>query len=91
MVHQFYGRYIYYLFIFILYGSLQSVNVASIVGSAQIFDSLLVGIFGGSCGWGVTPISGLYCVTEVQNTNSPFGDNFMIGTFGSLVSFRFDS
>lgn len=50
MIHQFFGRYWYYLFIFILYGSLQSVNVASIVGSAQAFDSLFVGMFGGTCG-----------------------------------------
>jgi amino acid permease len=50
MVHQFYGRNWYYLFIVILYGSLQSVNVASIVGSAQAFDSVFVGLFGASCG-----------------------------------------
>jgi hypothetical protein len=85
MVHQYYGRRVYYLFIFILYGSVQSVNIASIVGSAQIFDSLLVGIIGGTCGWGIAPVSGLYCVTQVQNTNSPFGDNVMITTVGFLI------
>jgi hypothetical protein len=85
MVHQYYGRKVYYLFIFILYGSVQSVNIASIVGSAQIFDSLLVGTIGGTCGWGLAPISGLYCVTQVQNTNSPFGDNLMITTVGFLI------
>ncbi|KAJ3371456.1 hypothetical protein HDU91_005287 [Kappamyces sp. JEL0680] len=86
MVHQFYGRRIYYLFIFILYGSIQSVNVASIIGSAQIFDSLMVGIFGGTCGWGVSPKTGIYCVTQIQNTNSPFGSNYMVGTVGFVVS-----
>lgn len=71
MVHQFYGRKAYYFFIFILYGSLQSVNIASIVGSAQVFDSVLVGIAGKSCGWGISPISGLYCVDQVLNAKYP--------------------
>lgn len=86
MVHQFYGRRWYYLFLLILYGSLQSTNVASIIGAAQIFDSLFVGLFGATCGWGISPIAGLYCVTEVTNTNSPFGDNYMIGSLGLLVT-----
>ncbi|KAI8908525.1 hypothetical protein EDD86DRAFT_276308 [Gorgonomyces haynaldii] len=85
MVHQFYGRYWYYLFLFILYGSLQSVNIASLVGSAQAFDSLFVTLLGGTCGYGIQPISGFYCVTQSSNSNSPFGSNYMIVTFGYLV------
>jgi hypothetical protein len=85
MVHQYFGRRVYYLFIFILYGSLQSVNIASIVGATQIFDSLLVGTIGRTCGWGIAPISGIYCVTQVQNTSSPFGDNLMFGSLGFLI------
>jgi hypothetical protein len=87
MVHQFYGRKIYYIFLFILYGSLQSTNVASIVGSAQIFDNVFVGLFGVTCGYGITPKSGVYCVTSIANANSPFGNNFMLTTFGYLVLF----
>jgi hypothetical protein len=86
MVHQFYGRKWYNLFIFILYGSLQSTNIASIIGAAQIFDSIFVGLFGASCGWGISPRAGIFCVTEVTNTNSPFGDNYMIGTLGLLIT-----
>ena len=85
MVHQFYGRYWYYAFIFVLYGSLQSVNIASIVGSAQAFDSIFVGIFGGTCGLGIAPLSGIYCVTETIDSNSPFGSNYMLVTLGYLV------
>ncbi|KAJ3271852.1 hypothetical protein HDV01_006137 [Terramyces sp. JEL0728] len=80
MVHQFYGRYVYYFFLFILYGSLQSTNIASI-----IFDSLFVSLFGGTCGYGISPISGFYCVTQVTSSNSPFGDNYMLVTFGFIV------
>lgn len=87
MVHQFYGRKIYYIFLFILYGSLQSTNIASIVGSAQIFDNVFVKLFGGTCGFGITPKSGLFCVNTISNVNSPFGDNFMLTTLGYLVFF----
>jgi amino acid permease len=85
MVHQFYGRKVYYIFLAILYGSLQSTNLASIIGSAQILDSIFVGILGGTCGYGIYPINGLYCVTQVTNHNSPFGDNYMLATFGYLM------
>ncbi|KAJ2998574.1 hypothetical protein HDV02_004389 [Globomyces sp. JEL0801] len=84
---QFYGRYTYYVFLFILYGSLQSTNVASIIGSAQVFDSLLVTVFGATCGLGMTPKGGLYCVTEVSDSNSPFGDNYMFTTVGYIIVF----
>lgn len=85
LVHQFYGRKWYYVFLFILYGSLQSTNIASIVGSAQIFDSVFVGLFGATCGYGLYPINGLYCVYQVSNSNSPFGDNYMFTTLGYLI------
>jgi hypothetical protein len=49
-----------------------------------MFDSIFVGIFGGTCGYGITPRSGLYCVTKVTNENSPFGDNYMLATFGYI-------
>ena len=88
LVHQFYGRKIYYLFLFILYGSLQSTNIASIIGSAQIFDSVFVGLFGGTCGYGLYPINGLYCVYQVSNSNSPFDDNYMLTTLGYLVELK---
>jgi hypothetical protein len=93
LVHQFFGRYPYYVLIFILYGSLQSVNIASIVGSAQAFDSLFVGILKGTCGYlfysesryGISPISGVYCVYESTDQNSPFGTNYMFATLGYML------
>ncbi|KAJ3323866.1 isopentenyl-diphosphate delta-isomerase idi1 [Boothiomyces sp. JEL0866] len=51
----------------------------------EIFDSLFVSLFGGTCGYGISPISGFYCVTQVVSSNSPFGDNYMLVTFGFLV------
>eukprot|EP00842_Homolaphlyctis_polyrhiza_P006555 jgi/Hompol1/6900/HPOL_003765-RA len=86
LVHQFYGRRWYYALIFILYGSLTSTNIASIVGASQIFDNLFITAFGGTCGIGLSPISGLYCVTSAGNTNSPFGNNYMLITVGALIN-----
>nr|KAJ3423299.1 hypothetical protein HK105_006100 [Polyrhizophydium stewartii] len=88
LVHQrdkFYGRSWYYVMIFILYGSLASTNIASIVSSAQVFDNMLITIFGGTCGIGITPIGGLYCVTAAGAGNSPFDGNIMFGTLGLLL------
>ena len=36
LVHQYYGRVWYYLLIFFLYGSIQSQNIAGIIGCAQV-------------------------------------------------------
>jgi hypothetical protein len=85
LVHQFYGRKVYYMFLMILYASIQSTNIVSIIGSAQIFDSLFIAFFGSTCGYGIHPINGLYCVNQISNTNSPFGDNYMLCTFGLLI------
>jgi hypothetical protein len=52
-------------------------------------DAAFLGLFGGTCGYGIAPISGLYCVTEVSNTNSPFGDNFMLVTVGMIIVIAF--
>jgi fucose permease len=48
-------------------------------------DSALLGLSGVTCGYGLSPIAGLYCVTQQANTNSPFGENFMLFTLGLLL------
>jgi hypothetical protein len=35
--------------------------------------------------YGITPISGVYCVTEHSDENSPFGSNYMFVTLGYLL------
>ncbi|TPX71121.1 hypothetical protein SpCBS45565_g01382 [Spizellomyces sp. 'palustris'] len=85
LVHQFYGRKWYYVMHIILYGSLQSFNIASIISAAQTFDAFLITIFGRTCGFGISPLSGFICASEQTNSNSPFGDNYMLCTAGFLV------
>ncbi|KAK5667534.1 hypothetical protein QVD99_006123 [Batrachochytrium dendrobatidis] len=89
LVHQFYGRNWYYAMIFILYGSLQSTNIASIIGCAQVFDNIFIRFFGITCGYGITPLNGLICVYSSGVENSPFGDNYMLGTFGYILTAMF--
>ncbi|KAJ3004699.1 hypothetical protein HKX48_001096, partial [Thoreauomyces humboldtii] len=85
LVHQFYGRKWYYMMHIVLYGSLQSFNIASIISAAQTFDAFLITLVGGTCGFGITPISGFICVSEQSNSNSPFGDNYMLATAGFIL------
>ncbi|KAI9015156.1 hypothetical protein BC832DRAFT_192613 [Gaertneriomyces semiglobifer] len=85
LVHQFYGRKWYYCMHVVLFGSLQSYTIASIIAAAQNFDSFLITLLGRTCGFGITPISGFYCVTEQAISNSPFGDNYMLTTLGFLL------
>ncbi|KAI8915328.1 hypothetical protein DFJ77DRAFT_462200 [Powellomyces hirtus] len=85
LVHQFYGRKWYYLMHVVLYGSLQSFNIASIISAAQTFDSFLITLAGQTCGYGLSPRSGFICVSEQTNSNSPFGDNYMLATAGFIL------
>jgi hypothetical protein len=50
-------------------------------------DSAFLNLFGATCGYGISPITGLYCVYQEANTNSPFGDNYMLFTVGYIVCF----
>ncbi|CAO3638763.1 unnamed protein product [Mucor hiemalis] len=72
-----------------LFLALQSVNVASIIIAAQTFDSMLITIFKGTCGLGVSP-GGWFCVSASSaelTGNSPFSsDDYFIFTFGFLLT-----
>ncbi|RIB01852.1 hypothetical protein C2G38_2255946 [Gigaspora rosea] len=69
-----------------LFVSLQSVNIASILLSAQSMDTLFISLFGKTCGLGVYPHSGFYCVDQQGDYNSPFGTNYMVATLGFIVT-----
>ncbi|CAG8519533.1 4830_t:CDS:2 [Acaulospora colombiana] len=76
-------RLIIQLFLFV---SLQSVNIASILLSAQSMDTVLISLFGKTCGLGIYPESGFYCVYQQGDFNSPFGTNYMVATLGFLIT-----
>ncbi|CAG8587343.1 5164_t:CDS:2 [Ambispora gerdemannii] len=69
-----------------LFISIQSVNIASILISAQSMDTLLVSLAGRSCGIGIHPRRGPFCVYEPSHWNSPFGDDYMVVTAGYLIT-----
>ncbi|KAI9201833.1 uncharacterized protein BJ171DRAFT_629634 [Polychytrium aggregatum] len=85
LVHHFYGRNWYYVMHLVLYGSLQSFNVASIVQAAQAFDTLILNVVGQTCGFQLSAPSGFVCVNQVSNSNSPFGSQLMLLTLGGVL------
>ncbi|KAI9206800.1 uncharacterized protein BJ171DRAFT_421829, partial [Polychytrium aggregatum] len=85
LVHHYYGRYWYYAMHIVLYGSLQSFNIASIIQAAQSFDILILSVFGETCGFQISAPSGFVCVNQVSNSNSPFGSQIMLLTFGGIL------
>ena len=64
---------------------MQSVNIASIVLSAQTMDSLLITIIGKTCGIGIYPDTGFFCLSEQKAVGSPFEARYMLLTAGYLV------
>lgn len=90
LVHHFYGKGWYYLMHIVLYGSIQCYNIASIIQAIQAFDVFLVKALGGTCGIYLSAHEGSFgCVTEVGKGNSPFGDSFMLLTFGGIILLLF--
>jgi hypothetical protein len=64
---------------------MQSVNIASIILSAQSMDSLVISIFGKTCGIGIHPDFGFLCLNEQKAEGSPFEERYMFLTAGYLV------
>ncbi|KAJ3070320.1 hypothetical protein HDU98_006674 [Podochytrium sp. JEL0797] len=88
LVHHFYGKRWYYLMHVILYGSLQSFNISSIISAVQSFDVFILSVFGQTCGFRVFPIQDIHCVdssTAATGTGSPFGTDYMLITAGGLL------
>ncbi|CAJ0910033.1 1058_t:CDS:2 [Entrophospora sp. SA101] len=52
-----------------------------IILSAQTMDSLMISLLGKTCGIGIYPDSGVFCVYKQLPDGSPFGDKTMLVTF----------
>ncbi|KAJ3009497.1 UNVERIFIED_CONTAM: hypothetical protein HDU68_002643 [Siphonaria sp. JEL0065] len=87
LVHHFYGKKWYYLMHIILYGSLQSFNISSIISAVQSFDTFVLSVFGQTCGFRIYPAQDIVCMTaETASTSgSPFGTDYMLITAGGLM------
>jgi hypothetical protein len=68
-----------------LFISMQSFNIASIILSAQTMDSLVISIIGKTCGIGIHPDAGFFCVNRQKAEGSPFEERYMLLTAGYLV------
>ncbi|KAI9478906.1 MAG: hypothetical protein EXX96DRAFT_505695 [Benjaminiella poitrasii] len=81
------GTKYHYVFQIILFLSLQSANVASIIIAAQTFDSMFITIFKRTCGLALSH-TGWICISkDIGNGNSPFpSDSFFLFTFGLLFT-----
>lgn len=64
---------------------MQSFNIASIILSAQTMDSLVISIIGKTCGIGIHPDAGFFCVNRQKAEGSPFEERYMLLTAGYLV------
>ncbi|KNC96338.1 uncharacterized protein SPPG_08240 [Spizellomyces punctatus DAOM BR117] len=87
LINFYFGDLAHYLGQFLLYGALQSNAMSGIVIMAQAFDSMIIDIFGKTCGLALSgPNRGWFCV--VSNSTefpSPFGDTWMLFTVGLLL------
>lgn len=73
---------------FVLYGALQSNAIQGIVLSAQQIDNMFVDIFKKTCGVALTGRkTGWICVPGMNNSPSPFGEQYMLFTLGYIVVF----
>ncbi|CAG8474213.1 10553_t:CDS:2, partial [Funneliformis mosseae] len=69
-----------------LFISMQSINIASIILSSQTMDSLVISIIGRTCGIGIHPDTGFFCVNEHKAEGSPFEERYMLITAGYLIA-----
>ncbi|CAI2164001.1 17661_t:CDS:2 [Funneliformis geosporum] len=69
-----------------LFISMQSINIASIILSSQTMDSLVISIIGRTCGVGIHPDTGFFCVNEHKAEGSPFEERYMFITAGYLIA-----
>ncbi|RIB15126.1 hypothetical protein C2G38_2320488 [Gigaspora rosea] len=71
---------------FVIYMTFESLIISSIVISAQTMDSLIISLFGKTCGIGIYPTSGFYCVTTQSSIGSPFGSAYVLMTIGYFIA-----
>ena len=80
-----FGKWGFYFTMLLFVLSLQSVNVASIVESAQTMDLTIIRIFGKSCALEFAPDFGFICHKGFGTGVSPFGDDVWVISIGFLV------
>ncbi|TPX38009.1 hypothetical protein SmJEL517_g00004 [Synchytrium microbalum] len=86
LVRHFFGRRWEAVMQVVLYLSMQSLNIASIIISSQTLDQFLVSLAGQTCGLALSsPGPGWVCVNTVSQSNSPFENTYMLFTSGYLI------
>ncbi|CAG8739461.1 2480_t:CDS:2, partial [Cetraspora pellucida] len=70
---------------FVLFVTFESLIISSIIISSQTMDSLTISVLGKTCGIGIYPTKGVFCVSEQSATGSPFGESYMLLTVGYFV------
>ncbi|TPX51839.1 hypothetical protein SeLEV6574_g00006 [Synchytrium endobioticum] len=85
LVRHFFGRRWEFCMQVVLYLSMQSLNISSIIISAQTLDQFLVTLAGQSCGVALSSPGGWYCVNTNSQANSPFENTYMLFTSGYLI------
>ncbi|CAG8661349.1 21015_t:CDS:2 [Rhizophagus irregularis] len=73
----------------ILYLSIESVIIASIILSAQSMDLMLLKWAGKTCGLGFHPNLGFFCINDAIDESSPFGSNYMMASLGFMITLGF--
>ncbi|KAI9021861.1 hypothetical protein DFJ74DRAFT_599647, partial [Hyaloraphidium curvatum] len=87
LISFYFGPIASYLSQIILFLSLQSTNIASIIISIQTMDNIIIEIFHKTCGIIVKDGTLMTtCPTAVSSSNSPFGDDFLLLSYGYLVT-----
>ena len=86
LVELFFGKRMRLLVHLWLFCAMQAVNVVSIVITAQMMDSLIIAIFGMTCGVQVNPATGWICTVTTSYSASPFGATWMFTSIGFLVA-----
>ncbi|CAG8454272.1 13435_t:CDS:10 [Cetraspora pellucida] len=71
---------------FVLFVTFESLIISSIIISSQTMDSLAISVFGKTCGIGIYPTKGVFCVSEQSATGSPFGESYMLLTVGYFIT-----
>ncbi|GBC08293.1 hypothetical protein RclHR1_00800020 [Rhizophagus clarus] len=73
----------------ILYLSIESVIIASIILSSQAMDLMLLRWAGKTCGLSLHPNLGFLCVKDAIDGNSPFGSSYMLASLGFVIALGF--
>jgi len=83
LAHKYMGKKGHIIMQMLLYCALQSVNISSIIISAQTADSIIIRLFKKTCAVSFT--GGWTCVSTIKASGSPFS-TYILFSFGYIVS-----